>query len=67
MADVIADQAEEAFALAEILDRMTLVRIDPARWHLQRDELSKRLRRMAGRLRTAADPRAPTTTWRPPK
>ena len=37
MADVIADQAEEAFALAEILDRMTLVRIVPARWHLQRD------------------------------
>jgi len=58
--------ADELHELADLVNRMTIVRIDPERFHVQRDQLAKRLRRLAERERaTAGNGGRPTTSWRP--
>lgn len=57
--------AHEADELATRLNRCGLRRIDPEEWHVERDDIAKRLRRMARKLRGEPERPAPTTTWRP--
>jgi len=57
---------DELDELADLVNAMTIVRIDPERFHVQRDQLAKRLRRLAERERgRARNGGRPTTTWRP--
>jgi hypothetical protein len=63
--ETLTEQATEVDDVADLINRLTLIRIDPERFHVQRDEIVKRLRRAAGRIRKAAGGREPTTTWRP--
>jgi len=59
------DEAVEADALADLVNRWTLKRADPEQFHVVKDELVTRLRRLAGRLRRRPIDK-PTTTWRAP-
>lgn len=65
---MIQDEAAEADAIADLVNKLAILHGDPERFHLVRDEVAKRLRRMAGRLRgDGRGQRKPdTTTWRPP-
>jgi hypothetical protein len=64
-AGVIQDEAAEADAIADLVNRLALLHGDPERFHLVKDEAARRLRRMAGRLRGDSPRRRATTTWRP--
>lgn len=57
------DEAAEADALADLVNAWTLKRLDPEQFHVLRDELARRLRRLAGRLRRRPIDK-PTPTWR---
>lgn len=59
------DEAAEADALADLVNRWTMKRIDPEQFHVVKDELATRLRRLAGRLRKRTIDK-PMTTWRAP-
>lgn len=59
------DEAAEADALADLVNRWTMKRIDPEQFHVVKDELATRLRQLAGRLRKRTIDK-PTTTWRAP-
>lgn len=60
------DEAAEADALADMVNLWSVKRIDPERFHLDRDQIAKRLRRLAEQLRSRArNGGRPTTTWRP--
>lgn len=60
------DLAAEADAIADLVNRFSTHRIDPERFHVQRDDIAKRLRALARQLR--GDVRAkPSTTWRSPQ
>ncbi len=61
---MIQDEAKEADAIADLVNRLALLHGDPERFHLIKDEAAKRLRRMAKRLRGDTS-RRPTTVWRP--
>lgn len=61
-----AGLADELDAIADLVNRMTIVRIEPERFHVQRDQIAKKLRRLAERSRAEAkNGGRPTTTWRP--
>ncbi|MGH7117982.1 MAG: hypothetical protein ACREFP_03145 [Acetobacteraceae bacterium] len=47
-------QAEEAHRLAEVAHRLIPDRRDPERFHLERDEIERGLRRLARRLEREA-------------
>lgn len=58
--------ADEADALADLVNRWRVQRMDPERFHVDRDQIAKRLRRLAQRLRDASrNGGRPTTSWRP--
>jgi hypothetical protein len=59
------DEAAEADALADLVNGWTLRRMDPEQFHVLKDELVRRLRRLGGRLRRRPIDK-PTTTWRAP-
>jgi hypothetical protein len=59
----MADSAAEVDAIADLVNRVTLDRINPERFHQQRDEIAKRLRAIARDLRGDVR-RKPSTTWR---
>jgi len=61
---MIQDEAAEADAIADLVNRLALLHGDPERFHLVKDEAARRLRRMAGRLRGDSYRKSPTTTWR---
>lgn len=63
---MIQDEAAEADAICDLVNRLALLHGDPERFHLVKDEAARRLRRMAGRLRSDGRRGAPTTTWRAP-
>ena len=45
------DEAAEADAICDLVNRLAMLHGDPERFHLIKDEAAKRLRRMARRLR----------------
>ena len=59
------DHAKEADAIADQLQRWTRDRLDPEQFHVLKDELERRLRRLAGRLRKRPID-TPTTVWKAP-
>lgn len=59
----IAAAADEADAIADQLNALTLTRIDPNRFHEQRSSIAARARRLAKALR-GDRPDKTTTTWR---
>lgn len=61
----VQDEAAEADAIADLVNRLSISHANPERFHLVRDEAAKRLRRMAARLRGDSR-RRPTTIWRAP-
>jgi hypothetical protein len=61
---MIQDEAAEADAIADLVNRLALLHGDPERFHLVKDEAARRLRRMAGRLRGDGQRKPTTTTWR---
>lgn len=61
---MIQDEAAEADAIADLVNRLALLHGDPERFHLVKDEAARRLRRMAKRLRGDGG-RERTHTWRP--
>lgn len=63
---MIQDEAAEADAICDLVNKLGILHGDPEKFHLVRDEAARRLRRMAGRLRgDARGRRRDTTTWRP--
>lgn len=56
-------EAEELNELASRLNRCSPSRVDPERFHVERDEIVRGMRRLAGQL--ARQPKPTTTTWRP--
>jgi hypothetical protein len=63
---MIQDEAAEADAIADLVNRLAMLHGDPEQFHVIKDEAARRLRRMAGRLRGDGSRRKPTTTtWRP--
>lgn len=61
---MIQDEAAEADAIADLVNRLALLHGDPERFHVLKDEAAKRLRRMAKRLRGDGRRHEPTTVWR---
>lgn len=61
---MIQDEAGEADAIADLVNKLALLHGDPERFHVIKDEAAKRLRSLAKRLRGDTS-RAPTTVWRP--
>jgi hypothetical protein len=61
----VSEDADEADALADLVNRWSVRRMDPAQFHVDRDQIAKRLRRLAARLRVLEGVRQPSTTWRP--
>lgn len=61
---MIQDEAAEADAIADLVNRLALLHGDPERFHVVKDEAAVRLRRMARRLRGDSRRREPTTVWR---
>lgn len=61
---MIQDEAAEADAICDLVNRLAMLHGDPERFHLVKDEAARRLRRMAGRLRGDGRRKEPTTTWR---
>ncbi|GGL48309.1 hypothetical protein GCM10010983_52080 [Caulobacter rhizosphaerae] len=61
----LQDHAKEVDACADMLQRWTRDRLEPEQFHVLKDELERRLRRLAGRLRKRPIDK-PTTTWRAP-
>lgn len=59
----VQDEAAEADAIADLVNKLAMSRTQPERFHEMRNEAAVRLRRMAKRLRGDA-PRKPSTTWR---
>lgn len=57
--------AAEVDACVDLLNRMSINRIDPEAFHVKRDEIAKRLRRVADSIRGVARTRA-THVWRNP-
>lgn len=62
---MIQDEAAEADAIADLVNRLALLHGDPERFHLVKDEAAKRLRRMAGRLRGDGCRNTDTRVWKP--
>lgn len=62
---MIQDEAAEADAIADLVNRLALLHGDPERFHLIKDEAARRLRRMAGRLRGDSRRKTDTRVWRP--
>lgn len=56
-------EAEELNELASRLNRCSPSRVDPERFHVERDEIVRAMRRLAGQL--VRLPKPTTTTWRP--
>lgn len=61
----VQDEAIEADSLADLVNRLSMIRIDPEKFHETRNEIAVRLRKMARRLR-GDGPRKDLTTWRAP-
>lgn len=60
--------ADELDALAAKLDGLCQRRIDPEKFHVEKDGIVRSMRRLAGRLRTETRAQAePTTVWRNPR
>lgn len=58
------DDADEADAIADLVNCWSRRRLSPEDFHLVRDEIASRCRRLAQRLRRRPIDR-PMTTWRP--
>lgn len=54
---------EEIDDLAERVNRNGLERIDPERWHAEKNDIWIALKRLAGKVRQC-ERRLPSTTWR---
>lgn len=61
---MIQDEAKEADALADKVNRLAMLFGDPERFHLEKDDVARRLRAMARRMRGDPPRRRATTTWR---
>lgn len=66
---MIQDEAAEADAIADLVNRLALLHGHPERFHVIKNEAAVRLRQMARRLRGDSSRAAgrrpePTTTWR---
>lgn len=61
---MIQDEAAEADAIADLVNRLALLHGDPERFHVVKNEAAVRLRRMAKRLRGDTSRREPLTVWR---
>lgn len=56
-------EADELDELASRLNRCSPSRVDPERFHVERDDIVRAMRRLARQL--ARQPKPTTTTWRP--
>jgi hypothetical protein len=64
----IQDEAQEADAIADLVNGLAMLFGNPDKFHENKDEAAKRLRRMARRLRgDGASNRKPTHVWRSPR
>lgn len=66
MVDATKSLAEELDEIASQINLFGLSRIDPERFHVAKNSIVVRLRRLARAQRGETRRREPSTTWRPP-
>ncbi len=61
-----ATEADLVDQLADRMNRLAMIRIDPEKFHVERDDIAKTLRRLAKRLRDEPAPQrqGDHLTWR---
>lgn len=64
MPDSTPTRSAEAHALADLVNGLHLKLKDPERYHVEKDAIARRLRRLAIGLEDL-EGRKPSTTWRP--